>query len=145
LRFESIAKSKGTELHDVHLAASSCFHATKRRLYRSAEERNRKNFFETIDTKEVNNQLDPEYRRREWKQEPVQHILLERQQVAELLRDQPSVETEQAALGRRIVTAEAMIRLCSTRLPSRQRPQRSDPDWGISVTDHLFLLDCDSS
>ena len=55
LRFGSIAKLKGTELYDTHLAASSCFHATKKRLYRSAEERNRKNFIETIDTKEVNN------------------------------------------------------------------------------------------
>jgi len=57
--FGTIKKSKGTKIHKLYQKAEAGLHCEKIRLRRSALHKSRKQFFKTVETKDVNKQLDP--------------------------------------------------------------------------------------
>jgi len=57
--YGTIKKAKGTQLHDLYRKADLQFQSAKARLRASAKKEARQQFFDSIDTQEVNEQLDP--------------------------------------------------------------------------------------
>lgn len=155
--YGTIAKATGTEMYEMYKKARNALQCAKVKLRKSALKESREHFFNTIDTKEINDQLnDSLYNadRESWKPETVVHNSEERRYIAEFLCDQSSGLTEEASLDRRIRMIKAMVTFCQVRETSSQKRSISSPDWGIikEETDkqdvpepHQFPIICPST
>ena len=132
--FGTIQKSKGTKIYEMYEKAEASLRCQKTKLRKSALQECGKQFFETIETKDVNKQLDislldPD--EEGWKPKVVEHDLDERRYIAQMLCSEPSGLTEEASLDRRIRTIEAMVAFCRVREVPRQKRSTPCRDWGI--------------
>jgi hypothetical protein len=87
-------------------------------LRKSAFKEYRKEYFNTIDIKEINKQLGlavPDLEPEGWKPEAVMHDSEERRLIAAILCDQTPGLTEKVRLDRRIQTIKAIIKFCRIR------------------------------
>ena len=84
----------------------------KNKLCNSAKKASRQQFFDTIDTREVSEQLDLSLlglEQKEWKPEMVEHEIGERKHIADMPRDRTTALTDEAKLGHRICTIRALV------------------------------------
>lgn len=99
-----------------------------------AKKNTRKHYFETIDTIEINKQLDPSFLdldEGQWEPKQVEHQLDERRLVADLICQPANTITKKDALSHRISTVDALNALCRKREPPR--PRKRQPQ-------HLFEM-----
>lgn len=85
--YGTIQKAKGTKLHELYREADLRLKNEKNKLCSSAKREFRKQFFDTVDTKEVNEQLNLsllDLDQKDWKPEMVEHEIVERKQIADL-------------------------------------------------------------
>jgi Protein of unknown function (DUF3435) len=135
--FGTIKKSKGTKIHKLYQKAEAGLRREKIRLRRSALQESRKQFFETVETKDVNEQLDPSLLnldKESWKPEIMEHDLEERRRIAQMLCTEPSNLAEEASLERRICTIETMVAFCRVREAPFQKRSKPCRDWGLLET-----------
>lgn len=95
----------------------------------------RNEFFDTIDTQEINEQLDLsllDLNATEWTPPKVEHCLTEQKRVAGLLCKQP---THQASLEDRIETITALVVLCWVQEAPYPQKRIHDRTWGIKIED----------
>ncbi|KAH6676010.1 hypothetical protein B0J14DRAFT_626351 [Halenospora varia] len=148
-----------TTLHDscqqplrTHLTVVKCrqlrdslsAEARRVKLRRGAVKKSRDEFFDTIDTDEIDKQLDLsllDLEEKHWKPEAVEHILPERKRVAELICVRPADSTKEAALEHRILTIKALVALCRVREAQPQQTRAYDRTWGIMDEDIATLVE----
>jgi Protein of unknown function (DUF3435) len=132
--FGTIQNSKGTKLYQMYQKAEAGLRRQKTRLRKSALQESRKQFFEKIETQDINEQLDLsllDLDKDGWTPEIVEHDLEERRYIAQMLFNEPSDLIEEASLDRRICTIEAMVAFCRVREAPRQKRSKPCRDWGI--------------
>ena len=79
--FGSVKEAVGTEIHGMYTEASRALQAFKVKLRRGAMKQSRDEFFDTIDTDEIDKQLDLsllDLEEKDWKPQRVEHQLPER-------------------------------------------------------------------
>jgi hypothetical protein len=101
---------------------------------RLAKRDTRQEFFDSINTIEINKQLDPTFLGidgDDWQLSQVEHELAERQAVSELICEGTFGFSDKAKMEYRLQTINALVALCY----KRETPQRSKPDrtWGLST------------
>lgn len=144
--FGSVKNAAGTEIHEAYSQACAALQAVKINLRRGAMKKCRDDFFDTIDTDEIDKQLDLSLlnlEEKDWKPEEVKHKVPERTRVAELICARPVDSTEEAALEHRILTVEALVALCPVREMQSQQKRNYDRTWGISDEDTETLAEPD--
>ncbi len=127
------AKAEGSKIHDLYKEARDALQCTKVKLRTATLKESRNEFFDTIDTQEINKQLDLsllDLNSTEWTPPKVEHCLTERKRVAELLSQK---STHQASLEDRIETITALVALCRIQEPLYKRKHTHDRTWGIIV------------
>jgi hypothetical protein len=137
-QYGAIGKSAGTELHAMYQKAKHALKCARVKLRKSASKEYREQYFNTIDTKEVNQQLGlavPDLKPDGWKPEAVVHDSEERRLIAAMLCDQTPGLTEEARLDRRIRTIKAMVTFCRVRQAPRQKRSSSSRGWGVVKKD----------
>ena len=111
----------------------------KAKVLKSAKKAARQQFFHTIDTTEINRQLDVsllDLNNEDWEPKKVAHNLEERQIVGDLICKDTYDLTDQDKLKHRIRTANALVTLCRKKdIPLRRKPDRT---WGISHQNELL-------
>lgn len=126
------AEAEGTKLYQLYKKANDAFRCAKAKLLKAAKKNIRQQFFDTIDTIEINKQLDPallDLDGKGWEPQKVVHHLEERRVVADLLCKGTFDLSDRAKLGHRIQTAKAILALCQTqKAPRRKKPDRT---WGV--------------
>jgi hypothetical protein len=133
--YGTIKKAKGTQLHDLYRKADLQFQNAKARLRASAKKEARQQFFDNIDTQEVNEQLDPSIlglEHKDWIPEMVKHEMAERKHLAEMLCDRTTGLTDEAALDRRICTIQALVAFCKVQGARQRRRSPPSRDWGLT-------------
>ena len=106
------AKAQGSKIYQLYKEAGDALQCSKVKLRNTVLKESRKEFFDTIDTQEINQQLDLlllDLNATEWTPPKVEHCLMERKRVAGLLCQQP---THQASLEDQIETITALVTLC---------------------------------
>lgn len=126
------AEMKGTKLYRMYKNAEDALRCTKAKLRKSAQEEACQRFFDTIDTLEINKQLDPSFLDLEdcaWEPKQIEHALEERALAAELLCKNIAEHPATVQLEHRTMTIIALIALCRR----REAPQRCKKDgaWGV--------------
>ena len=126
------AEAEGTKLYQLYKKANDDFRCAKAKSLKNATTYTRQQFFDTIDTIEINKQLDLsllDLNNDDWEPKRVEHDLEERRLVAGLICRSTFDLSEQAKLDHRNQTASAILALCQRReAPRRQKPDRT---WGI--------------
>ena len=133
-KYGTVQKAKGTELHELYLKANLQLKNEKNKLYSSAKKEFRQQFFDTIDTNEVNEQLNLsllDLDRKDWKPEMVEHEMAERKQMADLFCYQTTGLTDEAKLDHRICTIQALVDFCKVQEAPRRRRLPPNRDWGL--------------
>lgn len=144
--FGSVKNAAGTEIHEAYSQACAALQAVKVKLRRGAMKKCRDECFDTIDTDEIDKQLDLsllDLEEKDWKPKAVKHQVPERKRVAELICGQPVESTEEAALEHRILTVEALVALCSVQEIQPQQKRNYDRTWGIEDEDAKTLPESD--
>ena len=107
--FGTVKKSEGTKIYEMYQNAEANLLRQKVKLRRSAFKESRGKFFETIETRDINErldlsllELDPEG----LEPEIVERELMERKHISGLMCNEPSHLNEEASLQRRIGTIE---------------------------------------
>ncbi len=106
------AKAQGSKIYQLYKKAEDALQCFKVTLRKTAVKKSRDQFFDTIDTQEINEQLDMsllDLNMTEWTPPKVEHCLTERKRVAELLCQEP---THEASLEDQIKTITALVALC---------------------------------
>ena len=137
-KYSAIGKSAGTELHARYQRARHALKCARVKLRKSASKEYREQYFDTIDTKEVNQQLGlaaPDPESEGWKPGVVVHDSEERRLIAAMLCEQTSGLTEETRLDRRIQTIKAMVKFCRVRHAPRQKRSIPSRDWGVAEKD----------
>lgn len=152
--YGSINKAEGTEMYKDYTHASAALRREITYRKNSAFGGSRNEYFRTIDTKELEEQLiDPlliEPERKYSDSEVVKHRFEERSRIAEMLCDLPSHLTKQERLDRRIKAIKDLTALCSLREVPRQDRLPSGHRWGIlseeeALKSDLFPTTCTST
>jgi hypothetical protein len=133
-KYGAIGKSVGTELHAMYQKAKYALKCARVKLRKSASKEYQEEYFNTIDTKEVNQQLGlavPGLEPESQKPEAVVHDSEERRLIAAMLCDQTPGLTEEARLDRRILTIKAMVEFRRVRQAPRQKRSMPSGDWGV--------------
>lgn len=126
------AQAEGTKIYQMYKKADDALKCAKTKLRKSARQESRQHFFNTIDTIEINKQLDPsllDLNDKDWEPKTVEHCLEERRQLAELICKELSDLSDQAKFDHRIRTVDMLVALCQKREPPRR--QKPDHTWGI--------------
>ncbi|KAI9776368.1 MAG: hypothetical protein M1816_005335, partial [Peltula sp. TS41687] len=109
------AEAAGSKISEMRQKAEAALRCSKVKLRNTAVKESREEFFNTVDTREVNKQLDSTLLgldQEGWKPTKVEHAIEERRLVAKLLCEQPSDLTHQTNLEYRIQTINTLIALC---------------------------------
>jgi Protein of unknown function (DUF3435) len=128
----------GTELHTRYQKAKHALKCARVTLRKAASKEYREQYFNSIDTKEVNQQLglaSPDLEPQGSTPPVVVHDSEERRLIAEILCDQTPSLTEEARLDRRIQTIKAMVKFCRIRQAPRQKRSMPSRDWGVVEKD----------
>jgi hypothetical protein len=126
------AEQAGTKLYQMYKKASDALRCAKQKLVNSAKKCSRTQYFNTIDTIEINKQLEDHTQlgldADEWTAPVVEHQLKERQEVASLIPVDMTQLDDQTKVEHRIRTGNALLALCRKKEPPRRRkPARSEP------------------
>lgn len=135
------AEAEETKIYRMYKKANDAFHAARIRLRRLAKKNVRQHFFDTINTREINEQLDLsllDLNKEDWEPKKVEHRLEERRHVAELICKETSDLSNQAKMDHRIRTINALVALCRKR--ETQRRRNPDRTWGIQHEDEMPKL-----
>lgn len=92
------AKAQGSKIYQLYKEAGDALQCSKVKLRKTTLKESRDQFFDTIDTQEVNEQLDLsllDLNATEWMPSKVEHCLMKQKHVAGLLCQKP---THQASL-----------------------------------------------
>ncbi|PNP56824.1 hypothetical protein THARTR1_03122 [Trichoderma harzianum] len=112
------AEIAGTKLYQLYKKAGDALKCAKEKMTKSAKRHSRAHYFNTIDTIEINKQLEDNTQlglgADGWKPPEVEHHLAERKEVAGLI-------CEEIKLEHRIRTANAILSLCRKKEPPRRR------------------------
>jgi hypothetical protein len=130
-KYNAIKKSVETELHTIYQKTKYALKYAKIKLRKLASKEYREKYFNTIDTKEVNQQLGlavPNLKSESQKSKTVVHNSEERRLIAAMLYDQTPSLTEEARLNRRILTIKAMVEFCRVRQAPRQKKSMPSGD-----------------
>lgn len=132
------AKAAGSKIFQKAEASLRCI---KAKLRKSAKASSRQQFFDIVETKDINEQLNQsrlnlsllDLEKEDWKPEMAEHQLDERKRVAELMCKENPDPTKEAKCHRRILTINALLALCHKREPPcRQKPDRT---WATKAED----------
>jgi len=131
------AEAEGTKMYQMYKKANDDLRCAKKNSLKEAVTYSRQRFFDTIDTIEINIQLDLSFldlNKDDSEPRKVVHRLEERRLVADLICRSTFGLNDQAKLNHRIQTANAILALCQRReAPRRQKPDRT---WGIQRIQH---------
>jgi Protein of unknown function (DUF3435) len=117
-------------MHEMYRKAEADLRSQTIKLRRTALQESRKQFFKTIETEDVNKQLDPsplDLDKEIWKPNMVQHDLEERRYIGQILYTEPPNLTKEASLERRICMIDVMVAFCRVRealYQKRSKPSR---------------------
>jgi hypothetical protein len=131
------AEMAGTKLYQLYKKAGDALKCAKEKLTKSAKKHARAHYFNTIDTLEINKQLEDSTQldlgADGWKPPEVEHHPAERKEVAGLICVEMLHLDDGAKLDHRIRTANAILSLCRKKEPPRRRiPVQSKLDEGES-------------
>jgi len=135
-QFGTIKKAEGSKLYEVYQEANLQLKNEKNKLRSSAKKESRKQFFDTIDTKEINEQLDLsilDLDRKDWKPGMVEHEMTERKQIADLVCYRTTGLTDEEKLDHRIRTIRALVDFCKIQEAPRRRLPPSRRDKGLAA------------
>lgn len=110
---------------------------TKIELQASAKKKSRQQFFDTIDTQEVNEQLDPlllGLERKDWKPKMVEHEIAERKHIADMRCKRSTDLVDSERLDRRIRAIRALVSFCKVQEPVAREDHPKGTVGGISKT-----------
>jgi hypothetical protein len=131
------AEAAGSMIYKLYKQATSDLEQAKKRLNREKLQESRAEFFDRIETEDAQRQLGLstlDLKEEEWKPSQVQHTLMERRQVAELLCEPPSELTLRERVDYRANTINALVLFCRKKeVPQKPTAGRSR-DWGILPT-----------
>jgi hypothetical protein len=119
----------------LYKEAGVALQCAKVKLRTATLKASRNEFFDSIDTQEINEQLDLsllDLNATEWAPPKVEHCLTEQKRVAGLLCQQP---THRASLEDRIETITALVALCRVQEAPCPQKRIHDRTWGIKVED----------
>jgi hypothetical protein len=136
------AETEGTKIYQMYKQADRQLRCEKAKVLISAKKAARQQFFDTISTIEINKQLGLsqldvsqldvsllDLNKDDWEPKKVEHILEERQIVADLICKETYDLTDHDKLRHRIRTANALVALCRKKdIPIPRKPNRS---WGV--------------
>jgi hypothetical protein len=120
-------------IYELYKQATSDFEQAKKRSTREVLQGPRAEFFDRIETEDARRQLSLsalDLKEEEWRPSQVQHTLVERRHVAELLCEPHSELTPRERVGSNANTINALVSLCQREVPQKPRTGRSR-DWGI--------------
>lgn len=125
--YGSSKNAAGTKLGELKAKAEASLRCAKAKLKKVTFNAARDQFFDTIDTKEINKQLDPSFLDiddKDYHPEIVVHKLEERRLVADLMRTPTKDLSEREALQHRITLVNALIDLGRLmKVPSEKTPR----------------------
>jgi hypothetical protein len=130
------AEAAGSMIHELYQQATSDLEQAKKRLSREKLQESRAEFFDRIETEDARRQLGLlalDLKEDEWKPPEIEHTLVERRSVAELLCEPPSEPTPKERTKYRANTINALVSLC-WRKEVAQKPTGRSHDWGILPT-----------
>lgn len=128
------AKANKSKIFQMYERASADLHCAKTKVRKSALMESREHFFDTIDTKDLNAQVDLsmlDIRKEDWKPQRVEHSLHERRDVVRLLCESPSQQDQTTKLEWRVHTIEALVIFCRVQEISACKKRVHDRTWGI--------------
>jgi hypothetical protein len=128
------AAAQGSKIYQLYKKASNDLQCTKIRVRNAAFKQFRDQFFDTVETDDVNEQLDLsllDLKETEWTPPKVDHCLDERRHVVNLLSQQ---STQQASLEERIQTITAIVALCQVQEALYPQKRIHDRTWGINIS-----------
>ncbi|KAJ5110122.1 hypothetical protein N7532_002767 [Penicillium argentinense] len=112
--YGSMKKASGTKIGELKAKAEAALRATKKKLKEAAFNGARSEFFATIDTLEINKQLDPslmDMNHDMYEPDKIVHHLKERREVAELMQLPHQDLPEREDMMRRVTLINALIEL----------------------------------
>lgn len=121
------AQAEGTKIYQMYKKAGDALQCAKVKLRNSVKKESRQQFFDTIDTIEINKQLDLsllDLDEEDWEPQKVKHCLEEWRQAAELICKELSDLSDQAKFDHRIRTVDMLVALCQ----KREAPHQHKPD-----------------
>jgi hypothetical protein len=125
--YGSIKNAEGTKIGELKMKADATLRAAKKKIKESKFNGARENFFATIDTLEINKQLDPslmDIKQDSYEPERIVHRLEQRRRVAELMQI-PSQDLSVAEdTARRIELIDALVQLGRIEKIPSERPIR---------------------
>jgi hypothetical protein len=131
------AAQDDSKLYQLYKQASNNLQSAKTKTLRLAKKNTRQEFFNTINTIEINKQLDPTFLDLgdDWQPPKVEHSLAERQIVADLMCKSTFGLSDEAKMEHRLQTLNALVALCRKReVPRRLKPDRT---WGLSAVEQI--------
>ncbi|KAJ5111419.1 hypothetical protein N7532_001954 [Penicillium argentinense] len=129
--YGSIKNAEGTKIGELKMKADATLRAAKKKLKESNFTGAREKFFATIDTLEINRQLDPsllDIKQDAYEPERIVHRLKERRRVAELMQIPCQEFSGRKDTTQRITLVGALVRLGQIeRVPSERPIQEAKP------------------
>ncbi|KAF2471333.1 uncharacterized protein BDR25DRAFT_223650 [Lindgomyces ingoldianus] len=131
-------ETERTKMYQMYKKAEQDLRCAKAKALNSAKRSTRQRFFDTINTIEIDRQLNLsllDLNEDDWEPEKVEHQLEERRVVAQLICKDIQDLTDQCKFDHRIRTVNALIALCQKKeAPRRQNPDRT---WGVKQESDL--------
>ncbi|KAE8397492.1 hypothetical protein BDV37DRAFT_291961 [Aspergillus pseudonomiae] len=127
--YGSSKNAAGTKIGELKAKADANLRCAKAKLKKEAFNAARGEFFDTIDTKEINKQLDPSFidvDDNEYRPESVVHKLEERRRIAQMMKLPTKDLSEKEALDHRLALANALIDLGLSSQPDKD-PSSPEP------------------
>lgn len=126
--YGSMENAAGTKIGELKAKTEAALRCAKARLKKDTFDGARDEFFATIDTLEINRQLDPsllDIEKQAYEPEKIVHRLKERRQVAELMQTSMQNLSEESDMAKRVTMVNALIGLGRVvKVPS----ERINPD-----------------
>lgn len=127
--YGSMKNAAGTKIGELKAKTEAALRCAKAKLKKDTFEGARGEFFSTIDTLEINRQLDPsllDIDKQAYAPEKIVHRLDERRQVAELMQISMQDLSEKNDMAQRVTLVNALIELGRVRKvpPERFNPER---------------------
>ncbi|KAI2791759.1 hypothetical protein POX_c04637 [Penicillium oxalicum] len=139
--YGSMKNAAGTKIGELKSKAEAALRAAKKQLKEATFNSARNEFFATIDTLEVNKQLDPsllDMDQKSYEPKNIVHVLKERQDVAELMRLPLQNLSEEDELAQRILLINALIELGRVeKVPSESIVTRINKECAAQIEPNL--------
>lgn len=125
------AEARETKVYQMYKTSDRELRCAKAKMLKSAKEVAQQQFFDTINTIEINRQLDLsllDLNKDDWKPKRLEHNLEERKIIVDLICKNTYGMSGQDKPGHRIRTVNALVALCHEDTPLQHRLDRT---WGI--------------